>query len=159
VRGAPEAVFDNDGLLLDTEEAWTRAEQKLFAGLGRTFTIEHKRVLIGSSRTMAAAKLELLLERPGGGEALMDELLELVMEEALAGVAPRPGARRLLERLGEAGIPLAVASNSERAFVQRTLESAACSQTGRSRRSSRPTTSSTPSRRRISISQRAACSA
>ena len=85
-------IFDNDGLLLDTEEAWTRAEQTLFAGLGREFTIEHKRTLIGSSRSLAASKLETILERPGEGEALMDELHELVMEEALQGVAPRPGA-------------------------------------------------------------------
>jgi HAD superfamily hydrolase (TIGR01509 family) len=125
VKATPAAVvFDNDGLLLDTEEAWTRAEQQLFAGFGRTFTVEHKRILIGSSRTMAAAKLEVLLERPGDGEALMDELLALVMEEALAGVQPRPGALRLLEQLGDAGVPLALASNSEREFVQRTLESA-----------------------------------
>lgn len=125
MRAAPEAVvFDNDGLLLDTEEAWTRAEQRLFAALGREFTLEHKRILIGSSRTLAAAKLEAILERAGEGEALMDELLRLVMEEALAGVAPRPGARRLLQRLGDAGVPLAVASNSERQFVERTLSSA-----------------------------------
>jgi HAD superfamily hydrolase (TIGR01509 family) len=114
-------VFDNDGLLLDTEEAWTRAEQTLFAGLGREFTVEHKRTLIGSSRSLAAQKLETILERPGAGEALMDELHELVMEEALQGVAPRPGALALLERLTDAAIPLAVASNSERAFLERTL--------------------------------------
>ncbi len=114
-------VFDNDGLLLDTEEAWTRAEQTLFAGLGREFTLEHKRTLIGSSRSLAAQKLETILERPGDGEALMDELHELVMEEALQGVAPRPGALVLLERLTDAAIPLAVASNSERAFLERTL--------------------------------------
>jgi HAD superfamily hydrolase (TIGR01509 family) len=114
-------VFDNDGLLLDTEEAWTRAEQTLFAGLGREFTVEHKRTLIGSSRSLAAAKLETILERPGEGEALMDELHELVMEEALQGVAPRPGAVELLARLTDAAIPLAVASNSERAFLERTL--------------------------------------
>ncbi|HWF33181.1 MAG TPA: HAD family phosphatase [Solirubrobacteraceae bacterium] len=114
-------VFDNDGLLLDTEEAWTRAEQTLFAGLGREFTVEHKRTLIGSSRSLAAQKLETILERPGGGEALMDELHELVMEEALQGVAPRPGALALLERLTDAAVPLAVASNSERAFLERTL--------------------------------------
>lgn len=125
MRAAPGAVvFDNDGLLLDTEEAWTRAEQRLFAALGREFTVEHKRILIGSSRTMAAAKLEAILERAGEGEALMDELLALVMEEALAGVAPRPGAQRLLQRLSDAGVPLAVASNSERGFVERTLSSA-----------------------------------
>ena len=40
-------VFDNDGLLLDTEHAWTRAEVELFALHGSTFTEAHKRDLIG----------------------------------------------------------------------------------------------------------------
>jgi HAD superfamily hydrolase (TIGR01509 family) len=118
------AIFDNDGLLLDTEEAWTRAEQKLFARLGQEFTMEHKRTLIGSSRSLAAVKLEAILELPGEGEKLMDELLGLVMEEALLGVAPRPGAMALLARLTDAGVPLALASNSEREFVERTLSGA-----------------------------------
>jgi HAD superfamily hydrolase (TIGR01509 family) len=114
-------VFDNDGLLLDTEEAWTRAEKTLFARRDRVFTIEHKRSLIGSARVAAAMKLEAMLDLAGEGEALMDELHELVMEEALAGIAPRPGALELLERLSGAGVPVAVASNSQREFVQRTL--------------------------------------
>src|SRR4051794_2831073 len=39
----PAAVlFDNDGLLLDTEILWTRAELTLFERFGLTFTIEHK---------------------------------------------------------------------------------------------------------------------
>jgi HAD superfamily hydrolase (TIGR01509 family) len=118
------AIFDNDGLLLDTEEAWTRAEQKLFVRLGREFTLEHKRTLIGSSRALAAVKLEAILELPGEGEQLMDELLALVMEEALLGVAPRPGAMALLARLTGARIPLALASNSEREFVERVLSGA-----------------------------------
>jgi HAD superfamily hydrolase (TIGR01509 family) len=125
VLTSPEAaIFDNDGLLLDTEEAWTRAERTLFAARGREFTMEHKRTLIGSSRSLAAVKLEAILERPGEGEALMDELHELVMAEALAGVQPRPGAAELLKRLSDAGVALAVASNSEREFLQRTLSSA-----------------------------------
>ncbi len=114
-------VFDNDGLLLDTEEAWTRAEVTLFERRGRVFTLEHKRSLIGSARVAAAMKLEAMLERDGEGEALMDELHELVMEEALAGVEARPGALELLARLSDAGVPVAVASNSQREFVQRTL--------------------------------------
>ncbi len=98
--GSPQAViFDNDGLLLDTEDAWTRAEETLFARRSRTFTIEHKRSLIGSSRATAAVKLEAMLDLPGDGESLMDELHELVMNEALAGVEPRPGALELLEQL------------------------------------------------------------
>lgn len=117
-------IFDNDGLLLDTEQAWTRAERTLFGRRGREFTIGHKRSLIGSSRSTAVVKLEAMLEDSGAGETLMDELHELVMEEVLVGVPPRPGALELLSRLVDAGMPLALASNSERAFVERTLSGA-----------------------------------
>jgi HAD superfamily hydrolase (TIGR01509 family) len=124
MRARAAVVFDNDGLLLDTEDAWTRAEQTLFARRGRVFTSEHKRSLIGSAHAAAAMKLEAMLDLAGQGEALMNELHELVMEEALAGVEPRPGALELLERLIAAGVPVAVASNSQREFVQRTLSGA-----------------------------------
>ena len=114
-------VFDNDGLLLDTEQAWTRAEETLFERRGRAFSAEHKRTLLGSSRSTAAAMLEEILDRPGAGEDLMDELHELVMAEALQGAPPRPGALELVSALRAAGTPLAVASNSSREFVERVL--------------------------------------
>ena len=44
------------------------------------------------------------------------------MEEALAGVPARPGARELLEALAARGTPIAIASNSTRAFVERVLD-------------------------------------
>ncbi|MCW3001342.1 MAG: family phosphatase [Conexibacter sp.] len=122
---APQAiVFDNDGLLLDTEEAWTRAESELFRRHGSTFTFEHKRDLIGSSHTIAAGKLELMLDQPGQGLELMAELHALVMAEAEHDVEPRPGAVALVESLLAAGIPIAVASNSPREFLDRVLRSA-----------------------------------
>jgi HAD superfamily hydrolase (TIGR01509 family) len=114
-------VFDNDGLLLDTEEAWTRAETVLFERHGRTFTPEHKRELIGTSPTTSAAKLEDILDRPAGGRALVAELHDLVMEEALAGVPARAGALELVDALRAAGVPVGVASNSAREFVERVL--------------------------------------
>jgi HAD superfamily hydrolase (TIGR01509 family) len=117
-------VFDNDGLLLDTEEAWTRAETTLFARHGGTFTFEHKRELIGSSHTVAAGKLEAMLGRPGQGLELMAELHELVMAQALHDVEPRPGAVALVDALQAAGIPVAVASNSARDFLDRVLHTA-----------------------------------
>jgi HAD superfamily hydrolase (TIGR01509 family) len=123
VAGPFDAViFDNDGLLLDTEEAWTRAERDLFERYGREFTTEHKRALLGNAHAVAAAKLEAMLEQPGAGARLWAELDALVMEEALAGVLPRPGARELLDALAARGTPIAIASNSKRAFVERVLE-------------------------------------
>ncbi len=114
-------IFDNDGLLLDTEEAWTRAEETLFARRGHRWTMEHKRDLLGSSGHAAEAKLERMLELPGAGAALLRELNELVMEEVLQGVAPRPGAVELVAKLEQAGVPLGLASNSLRPFVLRVL--------------------------------------
>jgi HAD superfamily hydrolase (TIGR01509 family) len=116
----PAAVlFDNDGLLLDTEVLWTRAEVVLFARYGVTFTLDHKRELIGTSGPVTEAKVERWLGQPGRGGALMAEMHDLVMEEALAGVDPMPGAVELLDRVQA---PVGVASNSPRAFVERTLE-------------------------------------
>jgi HAD superfamily hydrolase (TIGR01509 family) len=114
-------VFDNDGLLLDTEHAWTRAETTLFARHGETFTADHKRTLIGTSRVESSAKLERMLGLPGRGEQLMDDLHELVMAELDGGVPPRPGALELLAAVRAAGLPVGLASNSSREFVERAL--------------------------------------
>ncbi|HEY5390053.1 MAG TPA: HAD family phosphatase [Solirubrobacteraceae bacterium] len=117
-------VFDNDGLLLDTEGAWTRAEEALFTAHGHEFTPFHKRELLGSSPQAAAVKLEALLHAPGQGIELMHELGALAYEQMKVDVEPRPGAVALIEWLGENGIPFAVASNSTLRMVERGLDTA-----------------------------------
>ena len=114
-------IFDNDGLTLDTERAWTRAETALFARRGRAFTLEHKRYILGASREIAQRKLEEMLELPGEGPALLSEVQELVMEELLRGAAPMPGAVDLVAELRARGVPVGLASNSPREFVDTAL--------------------------------------
>jgi HAD superfamily hydrolase (TIGR01509 family) len=119
VPGPFEAVvFDSDGLLFDTEDAWTRAETTLFARRGSAFTADHKRALLGTSVAESAVMLEAMLALPGEGGRLMDELHELVMDEARGGVPVRPGARELVMRLRAEGMPVGLATNSSRAFVE-----------------------------------------
>jgi HAD superfamily hydrolase (TIGR01509 family) len=117
-------VFDNDGLLLDTEDAWTRAEEALFVNHGLVFTPEHKRDLLGSSPQVAAAKLEVMLGQPGRGFDLARELGDLAYEQMGAAVEPRPGALELIAALRAAAIPMAVASNSTRRLLGRCFETA-----------------------------------
>jgi HAD superfamily hydrolase (TIGR01509 family) len=115
----PEAaVFDNDGLLLDTESLWTRAEETLFERRGRTFTLEHKLHLVGSSEAVAGPLLAEMLDEPGRATEIMVELHELVMGEAEAGGEPMAGARELIDALAAAGVPIALVSNSPAAFVE-----------------------------------------
>ena len=120
---APDAVvFDNDGLLLDTESVWTRAERDLFARRGAEFTPADKRELVGTSAEIAGGLLEKRLAEPGRAGALIEELNELVIAELEHGVEAMVGARELLDGLGERGVPLGLVSNSPIAFVRRSLE-------------------------------------
>jgi HAD superfamily hydrolase (TIGR01509 family) len=120
---APTAVlFDNDGLLLDTESVWTRAEQDLYESRGLEFTAEHKREMVGTSAQRAGELLEAGLDEPGRAEAIMEELNALVVAELEHGVEAMVGARDLLERLRAQGTPIALVSNSPLPFVRRSLE-------------------------------------
>ena len=121
----PAAVcFDNDGLVLETESAWTRAEEELFARRGRVFTDDHKRYMIGSAGAVGARKLAEMLELPGQDQELWDELHALVMDELPRGVDPMPGAPELVAALQERGTPIALVSNSARDFVELALRTA-----------------------------------
>jgi HAD superfamily hydrolase (TIGR01509 family) len=121
--GLPDAViFDNDGLLLDTESVWTRAEQDLFARRGLDFTPAHKHELVGTSAEIAGGILERRLGEPGRAVELIEELNELVVEELEHGVEAMIGARELLHALKQRGTPIGLVSNSPLVFVRRSLE-------------------------------------
>jgi HAD superfamily hydrolase (TIGR01509 family) len=119
----PDAVvFDNDGLLLDTESVWTRAEEDLFERRGIEFTPTHKRELVGTSAEIAGGILEQRLDEPGRAVELIEELNELVVAELEHGVEAMVGARELLHQLKERGTPIGLVSNSPLVFVRRSLE-------------------------------------
>src|SRR3954463_14149200 len=121
--GLPDAVvFDNDGLLLDTESVWTRAEQDLFERRGGDFTPAHKRELVGTSAEIAGGILAQRLGEPGRGGELIEELNELVVAELEHGVEAMVGARELLLQLKRRGTPIGLVSNSPLIFVRRSLE-------------------------------------
>jgi HAD superfamily hydrolase (TIGR01509 family) len=122
-RGGPAAVvFDCDGLLVDTETLWTRAETELFRRHGLPFSLDDKRALLGTGWLAGGRVLERLLDRPGEAEELAETLLELVTEEVERGVEPMPGALELVSELRRRdGVRVAVASNSPRGFVEAVL--------------------------------------
>jgi HAD superfamily hydrolase (TIGR01509 family) len=118
-------IFDNDGLTLDTEHTWTRAEAALYARYGTEFTLDHKREMLGTSGEKSALTMERHLEQPGRGDELRVELRELVHGELDgAGVEPMPGVIELLDALAEHGLPLGLATNSGREFATRALRAA-----------------------------------
>ncbi len=113
-------VFDCDGLLLETETCWTRAEDELFDRYGRTFGDDEKRTLIGTSLLDGSYILERLLDQPGRAGELGRELLDLVEPRLLAESAAFPGAAELVREL-QGRTPVAVASNTPERLVRGAL--------------------------------------
>jgi HAD superfamily hydrolase (TIGR01509 family) len=125
-RRMPVAViFDNDGLTLDTELTYTRAEAALYQRYGTEFTLDHKREMLGTSGVKSGLAMERHLDQPGRATELHDELRELVHAELDgAAIEPMPGARELIAALRAHGVPLGLATNSGREFATRALRSA-----------------------------------
>jgi HAD superfamily hydrolase (TIGR01509 family) len=108
-----DIVFDCDGLLLDTETCWSRAEASLFADYGFGFGATEKDLLIGRTLEAACDNMAEYFGKPGSGPQLQAELLPRVEAELSTHVDPMPGARELLEHLDDR-VPIAVATNSPR---------------------------------------------
>jgi HAD superfamily hydrolase (TIGR01509 family) len=117
-------VFDMDGLLLDTEVLWQRAEEELFAAHGAVFSHEDKMRVIGTSFEHTADFFsERLGEPPERGPELVDEMIEMMHASLQRDVAGRPGALELVARL-RGRVALGLASNSPRRLVDAALRTA-----------------------------------
>lgn len=117
-------VFDNDGTFLETESVWSRAEAELFRRRDLPFLPEHKLELIGTSFANASRALEEFLGEPGGGPAIMEELVDLVHVELDGEVPVMPGAVRLVEALRADGVAVGMATNAARGFAEKALSRA-----------------------------------
>ena len=117
------AVFDCDGLLLDTEKLWKAGERQLFAAYGLEYTAEHERALLGAGGKDVGRILARTLDQVGREADLVSELKELVWDAIVTGARPMPGATRLVADLG-GKLPLGVASNSPRDLVREALNAA-----------------------------------
>ena len=108
-----------DGLLLETEELWDRAEGELFRRHGDEWTFGDKLAVMGTSWEASARYYAERLGQPiERGQALVAEMHELMKLELERDVHARPGAVELLERLREMeNVRVALASNSSREMV------------------------------------------
>jgi HAD superfamily hydrolase (TIGR01509 family) len=117
-------VFDMDGLLLETEVAWQRAEEDLFRRYGEEFSMDDKLAVIGTSAEHTAAYFARRLGKPPErGSQLVDELVEAMHAQLRQQVEGRPGAVELVERL-RGRTRLGLASNSPRRLVDAALATA-----------------------------------
>jgi len=112
------AVFDCDGLLVDSASCWEQAYEQVARSVGHSLAHVDLAALAGASVGGAAAALGVQLGRPVDPAVLRSALGDAF---AAARLVALPGAGALVRALAEE-IPLAVASNAPAAIVAQVLE-------------------------------------
>ena len=107
-------LFDMDGLLLDTEVLYTKAQQKILDRYGLKFTPEVKSLMMGRKAMEAA---QVMIDHYG---IKMDpEQFIRERNEILATMFPTcdlmPGVLRFLVHLKKHSVPMAIATSSHKA--------------------------------------------
>lgn len=108
-------IYDNDGLLLDTEPFYTKAHEALANRYGKVFDWTVKSKMIGLPAEDSANVVIRALQLPLSVAEYLEarrHLLEVLFPQA----EPMPGAVRLSMHLHKAGLPQAVATSSDRYY-------------------------------------------
>mmetsp|Transcript_14557 Transcript_14557/g.25395 ORF Transcript_14557/g.25395 Transcript_14557/m.25395 type:complete len:229 (+) Transcript_14557:133-819(+) len=117
------AVFDMDGLMLDSEPVWHTVEIEVFARYGVTLTTANCIETLGL-RIDEIAKHHALKHGLTGTDPaqITQEMIDLMVSKLESGGAkPMPGLMHALEFCKSKGLPLAVASSSPMEVIQAAL--------------------------------------
>lgn len=117
------AIFDMDGLLIDSEPVWRQAQCALMRDLyGVALSETQWRAFQGrSSREFCQGMAHLYADHGVDADALLDQLLGSMLE-AIADAPLMPGARELIDWLVEREVPIVIASSSPLAFIEAVVE-------------------------------------
>ena len=116
-------IFDLDGLLANTEPIWSKSTQLLLSRRGKTFDPALKPRFMGRHPLEVAGLLAAHYGLQQNAADLLEERLVILRQlYAERPIAAMPGALALVKALGQAAVPLAVASGSPLFLVQTVLE-------------------------------------
>jgi HAD superfamily hydrolase (TIGR01509 family) len=117
------AIFDLDGLLLDSEQVWSAAKERLTREHGGTWTGAAEHAMLGMSSPEWARYMRDELGVPLPTDELSRQVVRLVGEAYRSELPVLPGAGEAVARLAER-VPLGLASSSNREIIDLALDAA-----------------------------------
>ncbi len=115
-------IFDCDGVLADSMDAWRDLEAHLAQSAGKELTHDDVDKLTTMTIPECGAYIH---ERFGLGKndrEIIDTICEFMMDFYAHRSTPRPGALEFVQGLAECGIPMAVASSTPQALLEAAMD-------------------------------------
>ncbi|MGE0784321.1 MAG: hexitol phosphatase HxpB [Sandaracinaceae bacterium] len=117
------AIFDMDGLLIDSEPIWREVEIEVFADRGIALTDAMCRETTGLRiDEVVVHHLARAGHGPDGASAMVDRIVDRMIERVRAEGTPIEGSHEALTLCATLGLALALASSSPRRLIDATLE-------------------------------------
>lgn len=118
-------VFDMDGVLVDTEHVWDEVREALTADWGGRYTPDAQRAMMGMSSPEWSRYMHEAVGLPQPPEEINAEVVRRMLARYRVDLPLVPGAVDAVRALAAAGMPLAVASSSNRPLIDTVLATAA----------------------------------
>lgn len=116
------AIFDLDGTLLDSMHVWDRVEERYLEGLGITRTPAERGRYASKSLQDSAAHYKREYDLPFAVGEIVDGINKVVERAYFEQVQAKPGADTFLRGLHAKGVPLCVATLTDRHLVEAALD-------------------------------------
>jgi HAD superfamily hydrolase (TIGR01509 family) len=117
-------LFDMDGLLLDTEVLYIEAMQQAARSLGREMALDFCHSMVGVPEQECSLMIGAYYGHGFSIEEFRGRFYGQLRGLLEAGIPLKPGVVELLDFLADRGLPLAVATSSERRTAERHLAKA-----------------------------------
>lgn len=118
------AIFDFDGVIVDTEPLYFQAMQQMAKKRGKVFTLETKKEVMGTGGLLSMKIMKERLSLRETPEELLKERSKIygrLLERF--GFSPRPGLFPTLKLFKEMGFAKAIASSTQRKWIELGLRS------------------------------------
>lgn len=117
------AIFDVDGVLLDSMGVWGEIDARYLIRQGKTPEEDLSQVLFAMHMTESVEYLRNQYELPWSCEEILGQIVEMMEEYYTHIIQPKEGTLELLRALKERGIPVTVATAGDRNLARAGLES------------------------------------
>ncbi len=116
------AIFDVDGTLLDSMPMWKDLDFEFLISVGATPTVEYTQVVNKMTLEEGVAYTKNVFNLDMTEQEIMDRIQQMAGDFYYNKVELKPYAREFLAALAEKGIPMAVATSSQKDFIEHGLE-------------------------------------